>query len=184
MSRPTLPTTLPATLLALALLLPACSTHQSGKTNPMIRASYAGAELLMEQLPHPLPQDAPLIVATFVDINRLTESSTLGRMMAEQVSARLTQLQVPVVELKLRGSAFVKEGKGELLLSREIRDLSLEHKVQAVVVGTYAIGAERLYLNLKLVRPTDNRILAAQDMAVDLDETTWVLLMRDDHAGK
>jgi len=115
-------------------------------------------------------------VATFVDLDRLEHSSTLGRMLAEQVAARFTQQGYPVIELKLRGSVFVQEGKGELLLSREVKELSLAHNVQAVVVGTYASGPGRLFLNLKIVRPTDNRVLSAHDVAMDLDETTTTLL--------
>lgn len=166
-------------VLALSLCLTACASYEAGRSNRLIRTSYDAAERLVEGLPQPLPRDAPLIVATFVDIDKLTGSSTLGRMLAEQVSARLTQMGYPIIELKLRGNVFVREGTGELLLSREVKDLSIAHKVQAVVVGTYATSPERIFLNLKIVRPTDNRILSAHDVALTPDETVFGLLMAD-----
>lgn len=166
-------------ILACAVVgLNSCASYEAGRSNALIRVSYDAADMLAEQLTVGLGKETPIVVATFVDINRLSESSTLGRLMAEQVSARLTQLGFPIVELKLRGSVFVREGKGELMLSREVRDLSLEYKVQAVVVGTYAPGLNRFFLNLKIVRPTDNRILAAQDLAVDVDDGLQAMLMR------
>lgn len=165
-------------LFALLGMLNGCASYQAGTGNSLIRASYDAADLLVKQMPVSIAQDAPIIVATFVDINRLTESSTLGRMMAEQVAARLTQRGYPIIELKLRGSAYVREGKGELMLSREVKDLSQEYKVQAVVVGTYAASADRVFLNMKIVRPTDNRVLAAQDVAVIADEQVLALLMQ------
>jgi TolB-like protein len=160
-------------------LLGGCATYQAGVKNPTIRASYDAADQLLSLAKPPLPKDAPLIVATFVDIDRLTETSTLGRILAEQVAARFTQKGYSLIELKLRGSVFVQEGRGELMLSREVKDLSLAHDVQAVIVGTYAISADKLFLNLKVVRPLDNRVLSAHDIALDLDETTRTMLMSE-----
>ena len=165
-----------ALALSFVVALSGCASYKAGGKDPTIRVSYDAADQLLKLATVPLPKDAPLIVATFVDIDRLEHSSTLGRMLAEQVAARLTQQGYPVIELKLRGSVFVQEGKGELLLSREVKELSLAHNVQAVVVGTYAAGPGRLFLNLKVVRPTDNRVLSAHNIAMDLDETTTTLL--------
>ncbi|GAB3249586.1 FlgO family outer membrane protein [Chitinimonas naiadis] len=165
-------------MLVLALLS-GCAHYQAGVKNPLIRASYDAADQLAALSSPMVAKDAPLIVATFVNIDRLTESSTLGRVLAEQVAARFTQRGYPMVELKLRGNVFVREGKGELLLSREVKDISLAHNVQAVVVGTYAVTPDKIFLNLKIVRPMDNRVLSAHNIALDLDETTQALLQSE-----
>jgi hypothetical protein len=44
----------------------------------------------------------PLLVATFVNLEVLTESSRLGRLFSEQVGGRLAQRGYAVKELKLR----------------------------------------------------------------------------------
>jgi TolB-like protein len=165
--------------MMVAGLLGACAPYQAGTKNPTIRASYDAADQLLALAKPPLPKDAPLIVATFVDIDRLTTTSTLGRILSEQVASRFTQQGYSLIELKLRGSVFVQEGRGELMLSREVKDLSLSHNVQAVIVGTYATSADKLFLNLKVVRPLDNRVLSAHNIALDLDETTRTLLMSE-----
>ncbi|WP_284196264.1 FlgO family outer membrane protein [Chitinimonas prasina] len=165
--------------LMLALLLGGCAQYQAGSRNPLIRTSYDAADQLVQLTQPTLPKDAPLIVATFVHLDHLTEAATLGRVLSEQVATRFTQMGYPVVELKLRGSVFVREGKGELLLSREVKDISLAHNVQAVVVGTYATSPDKIFLNLKIVRPQDNRVLSAHSVAIDLNETTQALLLSE-----
>lgn len=165
--------------MALVLALTSCAHYQSGGKNPLIRVSYDAADQLLALTKPPMAKDAPIIVATFVNIDRLTEASTLGRILAEQVASRLTQQGYGIVELKLRGNVFVREGKGELMLSREVKEISTAHNVQAVVVGSYATTPDKIFLNLKVVRPTDSLVLSAHNIALDLDETTQALLMSD-----
>lgn len=163
----------------IALMLSACASYQQGNKNSMIRASYEAADRLAAMAYPTVKVDQPVIVATFVQLDQLTETTNFGRLMAEQVASRLLFQQYPIVELKLRGSVFVREGKGELLLSREVKDISAAHNVQAVVVGTYVVAGEKLFLNMKVVRPLDNRVLAAHDLAIDIDATTRALLMSE-----
>ncbi len=168
-----------AALLALMCALAGCASYEAGSANRLIRASYDSTDTLIGLMPTPLPKDAPLLVATLVNIDALTESSTLGRILSEQVSARLTQQGYQVIELKMRGSVFVKASQGELMLSREIKDLSQSHQAQAVVVGTYALGPQHLFVNLKILRPQDNRVLSAHDVAIKLDSTVRMMLMSE-----
>ena len=163
-------------ILLLALSLGGCAIHESGRSNALIAASYTLSDQLIESASRPLPR-GPIIVATLVELDRLDQSSTLGRVVAEQVAARFTQRGFAVIELKLRGNVFVKQGQGELLLSREVKDLSLSHNVQAVVVGSYAASASQLFLNLKVIRPSDNEVLAAHNAALDNDGAVQQLLM-------
>lgn len=172
--------------LACVLLLPllaSCAlndvTTLSLRNSLFIDDNYLAAERLAQSLTRPLSKELPIVAATFVNIDALTESSTLGRLLSEQVSARLTQLGYSMVELKLRGTVFVKAGQGELMLSREVKDLSQSYNAQAVVIGTYAKAGEQLFLNLKIVRPTDNLVLAAHDYALPLDWNVRSLLESD-----
>lgn len=166
------------TLLVMLGALAGCAQYESGRSNAIVRASYDATDTLLKGLKPTLPKDAPVVIASFVELDRLGESSTLGRMLADQVSARLTQHGYQVQELRLRSNILIKEGLGELLLTRELKELSASQKVQAVIVGTYVVAPEKVFLNIKLVRPLDNRILAAHDLALDSDETVQALLMK------
>jgi TolB-like protein len=148
--------------------------------NPFIRANYQAADALSlsANLRREMPKQVPILVATLVNIDSLTESSRLGRMVSEQLQARLSQHGYSVVELKLRGNLFVKQDQGELLLSREIKDITLNHKAQAVVVGTYAVASNNVFINLKIVG-TDNILLGSYDYSLDIDANTKVMLAKD-----
>lgn len=119
----------------------------------------------------------PLLVASFVNLDRLDESSRLGRLFSEQVGGRLTNRGYAVVELKLRDSLFFKQGQGALLLSREVHQVVRAHDAQAVVVGTYTASPTMLYVSLKLVGAQRNLVLAAHDYAVPLDANVRGLLV-------
>lgn len=149
------------------------------RSNLFIEDNYAAADRLVANIKKPLSKELPIVAATFVNLDALTESSTLGRLLSEQIASRLTQQGYSLVELKLRGSVFVKANQGELLLSREVKDLSASYSAQAVVVGTYARSGEYLYLNIKIVRPTDNLVLAASDYALPMDWNIRSLLESD-----
>lgn len=107
-------------------------------------------------------------MATLVNINNLEQSSTLGRTVSEQVGTRLANMGYAVKEVKLRGTLFVKSDTGELLLSRELKDISASHKAQAVVVGTYSYANEYVYLNIKLV-DVNNTIISGYDYALPVE---------------
>jgi TolB-like protein len=174
-------------LLLLSLLLfttVACATgrqheptYEEAQNNKFIQANYAATDHLLASLTQPLDTRVPLVVATLVNIDELTESSRLGRAISEQIGARLITQGYPVVELKLRGNIFVKQSEGELLLSRELQDIALNHKAQAVMVGTYSVAKSFVYVNIKMVSMRNNVIIAAHDYVLPIDSNVRALLI-------
>jgi len=126
----------------------------------------------------PLDKSRPLIVATLANINALEESSAFGRIVAEQVSGQFTRGGYQMVEMKFRDKVFIKQNVGELLLTREIQQVAQNHSAQAVIVGTYAESDKLVFVNLKLIRPGDNIVLATYDYAVPMDKTVKSLIGR------
>lgn len=121
---------------------------------------------------------APFIIATLVNIDQLEQSSTLGRLISEQVASRMTQLGYGVLELKVRNGIYMKRNEGELLLTREIKEVATTHNAQAVVVGTYAESSNLVYVNLKIVNPATSVVLAAYDYALPNDKQIQSLIRK------
>ena len=137
----------------------------------LMKAAYAIVDQLDYYAAQSLGPSSPLIVASFVNVDDLEESSSFGRMIAEQVASRFTQKGQPVIELKLRqNSIFMSKGKGEFMLSRDLREVSRTYNAAAVVVGTYAEWGDRLYVSARVVRPADNLILAAADAGIPMGD--------------
>ena len=161
--------------------LSACSSFYYGDrpgaawfpTN-LIEANHRAVDALLAQAP--LDAQHPIMVGTLVNVDRVTESSRLGRIFSEPIAGRMVQRGLRVVELKLRDSVALQREQGELLLSREVREVSQAQNAQAVVVGTYAVSASVVYISLKLVNPVGNQVIAAHNYAVPADENVRSLL--------
>ena len=82
---------------------------------------------------------------------------------------RLVEQGYTVTELKLRESIYIRHREGELMLSREIPEISKKHAAQAVLVGTYAPSINNLYVTIKLVGVADNLVIAAHDYVMPMD---------------
>jgi TolB-like protein len=173
--------------LGWALLAGGCSTTLSGtvKDADLIGANHAAAQALQEKvdgdalLRFNLDRNKPLIAASFVNIDNVQSSSTFGRMLGEQYGSYFTQAGYQVVELKLRHDIFIREQSGELMLSREVRDISFEHNAQAVLVGTYAVGADSVFVTARMVRANDGIIMASYDYRLPIGPDTRSLLRGD-----
>lgn len=153
-------------------------TYDQARVNSFTTANYAAATELMKRFQgvgatnnfDSTAATSPFIVATLVNIDKLEQSSTFGRLISEQIASRVTQLGHNVVELKVRNSVFMKRNEGEFLLTREIKEVASAHKAQAVIVGTYAESSDFVYVNLKVVNPANNMILAAYDYALPMNK--------------
>lgn len=172
-----------------SLLLTACTgirrprsyaviSYDSVAQSELIATNYKAADALLAQAGPQLAPQHPVIVATLVNINALEESSPLGRLISEQVGARLAQNGHRVVELKIRQKLYMKRNEGELMLTREIKDIARQQDAQALVIGTYAESADRVFINLKLTQIETNITLAAVDYALPLDMNVRSLLYR------
>lgn len=159
--------------------LTACATgpgYQGAETSEFTQANYAAVDKLVSTPAVPIEKGIPLLVATVVSIDSLNQSSRLGRLVSEQIAARLAQSGYSVVEMKLRNNVYIREGTGELLLSRDVRDLSKNYNAQVVIVGNYAVASSSVYLTLKAVTVTDNRVIAATNYLLPLTENNKALL--------
>jgi TolB-like protein len=126
--------------------------------------AYALADGLEQNLVQYVDRTRPILFTSFVDLDDLNTSSTFGRLLGEQVASRMSQLGYRVVELKLRqGSMVVSQEAGEMILSRDLRDVRTSHDTQAVLVGTYVVTDNAVIVSAKLLSTLDGAILATRD---------------------
>lgn len=128
--------------------------------------TYEAVDALMQRSRQPLDKNKAILVATIVDIDNLNQSSTFGRLVAEQSSSKLVQLGYFVGEPKLRGTLAIKEHSGEMILSRDLAHLTKKYNAQAVLSGTYALGEYKVHVNLKLIMASNGRILSSVDYSL------------------
>ncbi len=140
----------------------------------LVETSYRATDALLKTVT--LDPTQPVVVAMLVNVDRPSDSSRLGRIVAEQIAGRMVQRGVLVTEMTSRDAPVLPRDQGELLLPRALREAVRTQGAQAAVVGTYAVSARQLYVSLKLIGPPGNAVLAAHDYVVPLDEDVRALL--------
>ena len=151
-------------------------TYETAAHNAFLDSGRAAVGKLVEGLPADTLAGGPVLVATVVNVNNLTRTAPLGRTLSEQYASHMAAQGFNVKEVKLRGELFVREGTGELLLSRELREIARSQNAAVVLVGTYSPASDYTYVSIKLVRTEDSRILRGHDYALPNDRDVQRLL--------
>lgn len=153
-------------LLLLALVLSACNSGVKTSNNRLIAPHHNAAKYLIQMAGPNLSPNSNMIAASFADVNNLTTSSTFGRMASQQLVSQFTLEGYSFVEMLMRDSVYIDAREGEFLLSRSINEISAQHNAPVVLVGTYATGDDNIFVTARLIRTTDNVIVASYDYAV------------------
>lgn len=163
------------------LLLAGCSAlgnanNMAAEPEPdLSELVHAAAEQMIAGNPE-LTRYSPMIAATFVSIDNLSQSSTLGRISSEIMASALSRQGMQVREVKMRDSMFIEESVGELILSRQVQRLSAQHNARSILMGTYAQGQDYIYVSARVVRSSDAMVLGSADFRLPLNNNTRSLL--------
>jgi TolB-like protein len=163
------------------LLLSGCAKWQGalGIDANLRNVVFASVDELLLTSHTLISDDTKFLVASIVNIDHLHQSSTLGRTMAEYINSCLVQRDFTTSETKLRQSMFVEEEGGEFLLSRDFSSLRAKYSAQAVIVGTYSVGENVVYISLRLVELQNGSILSTSEFEIPLGTETDRLLQND-----
>lgn len=167
------------TLVSLsAALLAGCSTsggnayvkaepsYDDAQKSPFVSINRDAIQKLLTGVDLAAHRSTPVLVATVVNVNDLRKTAPLGRTLSEQYASHLVSHGLLVKELKLRGDIFVREETGELMLSRELKDIAKMHSAGIVLVGTYSPAANATFVSLKLVMTDTGQIIRGYDYAL------------------
>ncbi|MGP9634213.1 FlgO family outer membrane protein [Halomonas sp. AOP43-A1-21] len=165
----------------LLLSMVGCSTMGNSNNKPpepapdLSELAHKAAQQMVASNPD-LTRYSPMIAATFVSIDNLSQSSTFGRISSEIMASALAQQGMQVREVKMRDSMFIEESVGELILSRQVQRLSSQHNARSILMGTYAQGQDYLYVSARVVRSGDAMVLGSADFRIKLDNNMRSLL--------
>ncbi|WP_240538619.1 FlgO family outer membrane protein [Halomonas sp. SH5A2] len=165
----------------LVLSLTGCSalggsnTQQQEPDPDLPELAQKAAEHMVASNPD-ITRYSPMIAATFVSIDNLSQSSTLGRISSELMASALGRQGMQVREVKMRDSMFIEESVGELILSRQVQRLSAQHDARSILMGTYAQGQDYVYVSARVVRSSDAMVLGSADFRLALNNNTRSLL--------
>ncbi len=147
-------------LACVVALLVGCNQIKPRLDVDLLSTTDAAAASLLRNSQGVSP-DATLLVASFVSVDNLMRSSTFGRVSAELFSSALSRRGYSLVEVKLRDELFIQQRGGEFMLSRNLQNISETHQVQSVVLGTYAVGIDYVYVTVKMVNAQNSNVQGA-----------------------
>lgn len=129
-------------------------------------------DLVSNAMPPLMPRQPELAIltSTFVNIDKLSETSRFGRLLQSHVGARLVQLGYTVKEIHLRDTMTMRPGDGETMLSRNLALITPEQPTQAILLGTYSLSNRMLYITAKLVNPVNRNIISAHSYRLCMDD--------------
>lgn len=99
---------------------------------------------------------------SFVNQEDFTQSSPLGRFMAEHLMYEFNQRGFPIREYRMASQITSREGEGEFLLSRKVAPIPANTAGVLFVVGTYFVDRQATFINARLVRGNGTVLRTAQ----------------------
>jgi len=117
----------------------------------------------------------PIGVTSFVNLDDLYSTSSFGRMYGEQLMSELAMRGYDVVELRHSDALQFLASDGEFALSRDVRAIKRERNLGGVIVGTYVVSPQRVYVNARLLDPSSSLVLSAG--SVEMDKTNEITKM-------
>lgn len=111
------------------------------------------------------------------DLNDLNASCPLARQMTEEISRYLVSRGYRFQELRKGSHIRVHPETGELLLTRNVRQMASHTGTShAVLAGTYVVSAKNVRFTMRLLHTVSNEVLAMATATVSINDDVLPLL--------
>ncbi len=103
-----------------------------------------------------------VVVTVPVNLNDLTQTSPLGRLMAQEVGSAMVKLGYNVQEIRKGRDIVFNPKQGEFILTRDVNQLLNRGATSTLVVaGTYTQTSQGVRFNLEVLNAWNNNVIAA-----------------------
>lgn len=113
---------------------------------------------------------------SFVDVDHKNQTSALGNLCAESLIYEFNQRGYPVSEYRLSGDVDVLLGQGDFALLRQGVTKTAGKQWAALMVGTYAVAGDSVFVNGRLVRASDGMVLRTGQVLLPKNELVASML--------
>ncbi|MCX8026366.1 MAG: FlgO family outer membrane protein [Thermodesulfovibrionales bacterium] len=117
----------------------------------------------------------PVVVTSFPNLNKMKETSNLGRLIAESLMHELQIRRWSVIDVRLVREIIINE-EGEFSISRDIKKLKDSYNISGVVTGTYAFTNDSIIVNARAIDIETGVIKSSGQIAIPIDGLESLLL--------
>ncbi len=145
----------------------ACPTAASSEADATVLEAHI-QELTRQMLTH-LDEPDPhtgllsegLVVCSFVELKKLTRTSSFGRFLAEQLQNEFAQHGFSVVEIRQSNDILIQEQRGEYALSRDPDAIRNQVEASATLTGTYTLTESHIFVNARILDSRTGTLLTS-----------------------
>jgi TolB-like protein len=146
-----------------------------------LRADIQGlADELFRNLGDADPENGDLgkgvLVCTFVELKKLSRTSSLGRYVAEQLMHEMQQHRYEVLEIRKSQAVKLQEKRGEFGLSRDPAAISRTVAAGAMLTGTYTPNKDTIVINARIIDNGSARLLSSATAIIPRNQLAEQLL--------
>jgi len=109
-----------------------------------------------------------VMVTSFLSLDNLTQTNSLGRLLAESLIHELQVRRWKVIDARLVKDIIINN-KGEFALSRDIKNIKDSYNVSGVVTGTYTITDSSVIVNSKVMDIESGVITSSGQISIPLN---------------
>lgn len=120
-----------------------------------------------------------IAVTSFANLDRLAETTPLGRLIAENIMHELQVRKWHVHELRLTRDIAINE-QGEFTLSRDTGLLRDQPRVSGIVTGTYAVVGGGVVVNARLIDLANGVVISSAQALLPVGLLDGQHLSRDE----
>lgn len=120
------------------------------------------------------------VVTSFTNLNRLSETTAFGRLVAEDLIHELQVRKWRVFEVRLTKDVVINE-TGEFSLSRDIKKLKDMYKVGGIVTGTYSVANDHVIVNARVIDIETGLVASSAQVHMPVNWFTDALLFNEDN---
>ena len=119
------------------------------------------------------------IVTSFSNLNRLSETTPFGRLVAENLIHELQVRKWKIFEVRLTKDIIINE-KGEFSLSRDIKKIKDIYMVGGIVTGTYSVANGNIILNSRVIDINTGLVVSSAQAYMPVNYFNDTLLFNED----
>lgn len=120
------------------------------------------------------------IVTSFTNLNKLSETTPFGRLVAENVIHELQVRKWKVFEVRLTKDVVINE-TGEFSLSRDIKKIRDMYKIGGIVTGTYSVANDHVVVNARVIDINTGLVASSAQVHMPVNWFTDALLFNEDN---
>jgi TolB-like protein len=139
--------------------------YSASKTGSLYdAASIMSRELLTNDL-YKKNLNKPIILTSFVDLNRFHQSSNFGRLFSETLLTEISKRGCNILDFRGAGEVSIS-GDGEFYLSRDASKITKNIDNSYVLVGTYSSYDSGITVNARVIENETGLIISSSNIQV------------------